>query len=841
MTWFKSKDLRKQIILVVLIAFMFISGLVALWVATLRIPDLQSFEDKILSGSTKIYDRTGEVLLYDLNQDVKQQVVPFEKISPNIKEATIAIEDEQFYAHKGIQFNSIIRAVLVNLKSLEFSQGGSTITQQVIKNALLTTDKKISRKIKEWVLALKLERVMAKDEILNLYLNGTSYGGTYYGVEEASQNFFGKSSEEVTLAEAAYLAAIPQAPSRYSPFGNNKPLLEARKNLVLDRMLKNNFITKEEYTAAKAEKVSFLPQQRNNIKAPHFVMYVREYLIEKYGEDVVQNGGLHVISTIDYKLQAKAEELTKKHALQNQKNFNASNAALVAVDPTTGQILVMVGSRDYFDKEIEGNFNVALANRQPGSAFKPFAYATAFKKGYTTETVLFDLPTEFNTNCDPQGNPRNSTAKCYMPQNYDLQYRGPMNLRNALAQSINIPAIKVLYLAGLRDTLQTAQDMGITSLKSADTYGLTLVLGGGEVSPLEMTSAYGIFANGGIRNAHTPILKVTDKQGKVLEEFTPDPKEVISEQVALTVTDVLSDNNARAPLFSTNSPAMFYDREVALKTGTTNDYKDVWILGYTPQIAVGAWAGNNNYTSMEKRTSGTIIVPLWRAFMDEALKELPNEPFKKPDPIDPNTRPILRGVWGGAQTVVIDRTTGQLATDQTLPENREERAMGGGEVHSILYWVNRNDPTGAPPSNPQADSQFENWETPVRAWAAAHGGSLPPGALISNPSGQNPGQNINPNGPEIPVVTIQHPSPNQTFARPDRIQITTSYQNKNPLKKAEFYINNTLIGTVINPPFNLSFTPQEVPGIKDSNSLKAILYDVFDNKGETQVQFNVRR
>lgn len=824
-----KKELGKQIIFGGLIIFMIVSGGVALWVATLRIPDMQSFQDKILAGSTKLYDKTGEVLLYDLNKDVKQQVVPYDEISQKIKNATIAIEDEGFYQHKGIQFNSIIRAVFVNLQSLEFSQGGSTITQQVIKNSLLTSDKKISRKIKEWVLALKLERAMTKDEILNLYLNGTSYGGTYYGVEEATLNFFGKSSSDVTLAEAAYIAAIPQAPSRYSPYGNNKDRLEARKNLVLDQMLKNKLITESEYAAAKAEKVTFKPPQRNNIKAAHFVMFVREYLIEKYGEDMVNNGGLQIITTLDYKLQEKAEEIVKANALKNAKEANAKNAALVAVDPTNGQILVMVGSRDYFDETIEGNYNVATANRQPGSSFKPFAYATAFNKGFTPDTVLFDLPTEFNSNCSPQGTPNVATTKCYTPGNYDNQFRGPMSLRNALAQSINIPAIKVLYLAGMRDTLQTAQDMGITSLSTPETYGLTLVLGGGEVSPLEMTSAYATFANNGLRNPHTPIIKVTDKSGKVIEEFKEDSKQVIPEQSSLLITDILRDNNARLPLFSAGSGAMFYDREVALKTGTTNDYKDFWVIGYTPQIAVGAWVGNNNPSDVIKRNSSSraIVVPLWRQFMDVALTDMDRVSFKRPEPYPADLKPILKGAWQGGQTITIDRTTGELATDQTPPENRETQVIGGGDVHTILHYIDKNNPNGPAPSNPQSDSQYINWETPIRAWAQAQG--------MNNPV--NPNQ-PNEDGPEIPIVTITHPTNLQTFGADNEIAIQISTQSKYEIEKAEFYVNNQKIKTVRDEPFTTSFKPKD-ENVSGVITIKVVVTDSEDHEATAETRMTV--
>ncbi len=828
MSWFSKKEHWMRILMIGGIGFLFATGGVILWVATLKIPELQSFQDKVLAGSTKLYDKTGEVLLFDLNENARQQVVPFDEISPILKKATIAIEDKDFYEHQGINLTSIARAVLANITTMEFSQGGSTITQQVIKNSLLTADKKISRKIKEWVLALKLESVMSKDEILNLYLNGTSYGGNYYGIEEASKNFFAKSAKDLTLVESAYLAAIPQAPSRYSPYGKNRNLLDARKNLVLLKMNEVGYITDEEYEKAKNEPVTFKAQERNNIKAAHFVMYVKDYLIEKYGEEEVESGNLKVITTIDYNLQQKAEEIVKKYALDNEKKFNAENAALVAIDPVNGHILTMVGSRDYFDEEIDGNFNVTTANRQPGSAFKPFAYLTAFNKGFTPDTVLFDVPTQFSTTCDADGNPLSSGATCYMPQNYDLKFRGPMSMRNALAQSINVPAIKALYLAGLKDTLQTSQDLGITSLNKIDQYGLTLVLGGGEVSPLELTSAYGVFANNGIKNNHVAIVKITDRNGKVLEEFKEAPTQAYPEQSVLLLNNVLYDNNARLPLNGPNSPTDFPNQEVALKTGTTNDYRDVWIVGYTPKIAVGAWAGNNDNSSMVKKTSGFIIAPLWRAFMDEVLKEIPVETFKRPDPIDPNLKPILRGIWQGGQTYTIDKTTGKLATDLTPPELREERAVP--DAHTILFWIDKNNPKGPPPSNPYADPQFNLWEKPVQAWILGNGGN------IGNP--QPPTQSDDVHTPDaVPRVSITSPSAGASFNRDDRISASINIENKFDIRKVEYYMNGFLMETENKKPFDTRIQVKDIQNIQKMNTLKVIAYDEYENRGETEIRF----
>jgi 1A family penicillin-binding protein len=691
--------LKTLLILGVSMGFI-ISAFLLVWVSTFKVPTSESIRERRVTESTKIYDKTGKVLLYDTGGNVRRSIVPIEEISRHIKNATIAIEDTEFYNHIGVRPTAFLRATLVNLLSLNFSQGGSTITQQVVKNSILTNEKLISRKMKEWVLAIKLEQMASKEEILSMYLNEIPYGGVIYGVEEASEAFFGKKSGEVTLAEAAYLAALPKAPSFYSPYGKNRDKLEERKNLVLREMLRNNFITEEEYETAKQEKVSFLEKGDQSVKAPHFVFYVLEYIKNKYGEDVVNTGGLRVITTLDYDLQSIAEKIAYDYALQNKKNFNAENSAIVATDPKTGGILTMVGSRNYFDQEIDGAFNVTTAKRQPGSTFKPFVYSQAFIKGYTPETVVFDLKTQFSTSCAADN--LTTGNGCYSPENYDNLFRGPVTLRNALAQSLNIPSVKVLYLAGLNESIRLARDMGIESLSNKGDYGLTLVLGGGEVTPLELTGAYGVFANNGARVNLTPIAEIKNKNGEVLEKINPIQNQVLPKEVALKISDILSDNVARAPAFGQTSVLYFANRDVAVKTGTTNDYKDAWIMGYTPNIAVGAWAGNNDNTPMEKKVAGFIVAPMWRAFMDQVLAKIPDEQFEAPliEDVD-SLKPVLRGIWQG----------GEYATS-----TRNEKMVVGG-VHTILNWVNKDDPRGPAPENSSDDPQYERWEYGVRIWA----------------------------------------------------------------------------------------------------------------------------
>ncbi len=822
-----KKHWKKTLIYLFSLGFITL-GIIAIWISTFKMPDLKSFDERTVSQSTKIYDRTGEVLLADLNQNLKRQVVPFEEISPYIKKGTIAIEDAGFYTHGGIQIKAIIRAIFAHLTG--GVGGGSTITQQVIKNSLLTSEVAISRKAKEWFLAIQLEKTMSKDEILSIYLNENPYGGSIYGVEEASQTFFGKKASEVNMAEAAYLAAIPNAPTYYSPYGNNKDKLDARKNLVLQKMLENSLITEDEYARAKKQIVTFLPKQYSSIKTPHFVDYIRQYVENKYGDKAIREDGLKITTTLDYSLQAKAEEIVKKYALQNEIDFNAENAALVAIDPKTGQILVMVGSRDYFDKEIQGNFNVALAHRQPGSTFKPFVYATAFNKGYTPDTVLFDLPTEFQTTCDVMGNPIGtaSSSDCYMPVNADGKYEGPISLRNALGQSRNVPAIKLLYLAGIKDSLATAKSMGITSLTNKDQYGLTLVLGGGEVSPLEMTSAYGVFANEGVRNPYISILKVQNAKGEVLEEAYYRPEQVLSAETSNKISDILSDNVARTPLYGANSPLYFADRPVAAKTGTTNDYRDAWIVGYTPNLVVGAWAGNNDNSPIDKKIAGLVVAPLWHAFMDEALKNLPKEYFNTPEPTSKEIKPVFQGIWQGYDYFTIDKISQKLATELTPAETQQNIYIPN--VHEILYWVNKDDPYGAVPENPADDPQFIHWEYPVEQWLKTQS--------IPNPIKPTAYDNVHTtnNSPKITVLGI---TSDYFYSQNEKMTIQVTSQGTFPISKLDFYINNTYAGSSNSDPFLFSFTPAEIKSIVPMNTLRVVATDSVFNKSEIEISFNV--
>lgn len=694
-----------------------IGGCVLLFVAITPVPDIGSFASRQVDQSTKIYDRTGQVLLYDYNRDAKREIVPIASISPNAIHATMAIEDASFYEHGGIRLTSIIRAMLIDAVGGSLSQGGSTITQQVVKNVLLTNKKSIVRKIHEWVLALKLEQSYSKDTILETYLNNIPYGGTLYGIEAASATYFGIPAKNLSLAESAYLAAMIQAPTYYSPYGTHRAELNARKNFVLDRMYTLGFIDETTLAAAKIESISFSPTGQNSILAPHFVFYILNQLEETYGSNALMSG-LKVTTTLDADLEVKVESIVNHYALENEKKFSASNASLIALDPSNGQILAMVGSRDFFDTDIDGQYNATLASRQPGSTMKPFIYSLALMRGYTRDTVIFDVPTQFSTVCHPV-DVTNSTSPCYAPVNFDGTFRGPMTFETALAQSINIPAIKVLYLVGIQNAINLAKSFGLTTLGDPDQYGLTLVLGGGEVRLLDLTGAYAVFANDGIKNTPVGILEVVDAKGNVLEKYISQPSRVLPENIARDMSAMLSDAPARLPEYPLDSPLSFRDYDVAVKTGTTDDTRDAWVIGYTPSVALGVWAGNNDNTPMVKSIAGFIVAPMWHEAMTYALSKYSKVYFGEPSPILSSVPPMLQGNWR-----VLDRQK------NIVP-------------HSLLYWTDKNNPQGLPLSNPEQDPQFAYWEYGIFSWYASHPDFFEGGIMLPVPlsSPQDMGNN----------------------------------------------------------------------------------------------------
>jgi 1A family penicillin-binding protein len=787
----------KKIFFILCALFFLGVGAVLVWASFIKLPDVSTFEARQIANSSKITDRTGKVVLYDAHQSVQRTQITLDQTGYPIQKAIISIEDQDFYNNDGIRPTSIIRAALINITHAHYVQGGSTITQQVVKNTLLNDDKSIARKLKEWVLAIRLTRQFSKNQILEIYLNDAPLGGTIYGVEAASEAYYNIPASQMSYAQAAYLAAMLPAPTYYSPFGLNKAALDARKNLVLSKMKQYGYITQAQLTTAENEKVTFNQNAENGIKAPHFVFWVLNQLEQKYGQDAIDNGGYTIKTTLDYDLQQKAEQIVSANALANQKTYDASNSGLVAIDPTTGQVLAMVGSRNYFDKQIDGAYNIATAQRQPGSSFKPFVYSTAFAKGYTPSTVLFDVPTEFSTNCtaDEQPLPGYTQKDCYHPSNFDNKFKGPITLRSAIAESRNVPSVKLEYLVGIQNAIDTAHALGITTLNDPSQYGLSLVLGGGEVTLLDMTGAYGVLGNAGVRNPTVGILEVDDHDGNVLEQYQSNPNQVMDKNVALTMDNVLSDAQARIPTFG---PTAITIPGVAVKTGTTNDDRDAWTVGYTPSISVGVWSGNNDNSPM-KSGGSAVSGPTWKTFMQYALTKYPSPGFEDPIP-DPNyssLKPILRGVWSGNESVMIDTLTGLRATPATPIEDQQEKVIT--DVHDILYWVNKSDPTGPVPTSPNSDPQYHLWEPSVETWWANNQSQYPSISSTDIPSNYDSTTSET----SSPLIVTGIPD---TMKLSDTITINISTSAQNPLNSVDVLIDNTYLATVP-PPFHFVFTP----------------------------------
>ncbi len=583
------------------------------------LPRPERFMDRPTAEPTHIYDRTGDNLLYTIHGEERRQTVEISEVSDHFVSALLTAEDSNFYNHPGIDFQGIVRSAIVNLQTGRTVAGGSTISQQFVRSAFLTAERTYMRKIREIILTLELERRYSKDQILEFYLNQIPFGHNAYGIESAAQTYFNKTAKELTAAESAALVSLIPSPSHLSPFGENKETLLARKDHLLNRMHDADFLTKEELEEAKEEELQFSPFSIY-LRAPHFVMEVKDQLEKKYGADFLRNNGLRVYTTIDYEMQQKAENIIKEKALNNYQ-YNAYNSALVAIDHNTGEILAMVGSMDYYRDPIpEGCVpgatcrfspytNVAMSERQPGSAFKPFVYATAFQNGYSGSTTVIDEKTNFGTESNP-----------YVPRNYDGQFRGEVTLRQSLAQSLNIPSVKTLKeLAGLERSIEDARMFGIELPRDAQFYGLPLVLGGGDVKLLEITSAYGVFGSGGYRNSPVFISRIKDNSGNIIEEKEKTSRRVLESSVAEEITDILSDNDARAPVFGEDSLLHFKDREVAVKTGTTQSFRDGWTIGYDSSIVVGVWTGNNDNTPMINAPGISVSAPAWREFMESTF------------------------------------------------------------------------------------------------------------------------------------------------------------------------------------------------------------------------------
>jgi len=656
--------------------------------------------------------------------------VSLDEISPYLIQATISTEDANFYDNPGFNVRGIIRAAWNNISNQDLSQGGSSITQQLVKNVLIPEEERalplFSRKIKETLMALSITRDYSKDQILEWYLNQINYGNLSYGIQAAAESYFNKDAKDLTLAEAAMLAGLPQAPGRYSPLTSPK-LATNRQHTVLDLMVRQGYITEEQADEAKKEELHYTVKPIS-ITAPHFVMYVRDILEQRYGAKALYRGGLQITTSLDLDLQELAE-----NTIANQRNllasYNANNASLVSIDPRSGEILAMVGSADYFDPSIDGQVNNATAEHQPGSAFKPFTYLTSFMKGYNPATVLLDTPATF-----PDG-----INGPYKPQNVDKTFSGPVSIREALARSMNVPAVKTIQYTGVDSVIDTAHKMGITTLNRKNWYGLSLTLGGGEVKLIDITYAYAVFANNGeMRGAPVPekepgmrslepvpFLKIEKPDGQVLYEFTgPDKEQVVPAPLSYLITDILSDNNARAPLFGPSSPLLIAGRPAAVKTGSTDDYRDTWTVGYTTQLVTGVWVGNTNNEPMNNVLSVRTAAPIWRNFMVEALRGVPPEQFTRPSGI---REAVVCTSSGLLATSHCPRTRKELFAESNIPTKTDESYV----LVKIDKATGKLAPEGAPPDSYE-EKAFLKISPDLEQWAKDNNIPRPPTEYASS-------------------------------------------------------------------------------------------------------------
>ncbi len=802
--------------------------------------------DKVLSRSvpqsTKIYARDGS-LLYEVHGEIKRTLIPFDQMNSNIKNATIAIEDRNFYNESGISLRGILRSIWADVTSGSKSQGASTITQQFVRNALLTRDKNFSRKIKEIILSLEMNRKFSKDDILKLYLNEIPYGRNAYGIEAASQAYFNIDAKDLDLAQAAYMAALPQSPSYLSPTGPNRDALDARKNTVLDQMAAQGYINNQQRDDAKKEVVTF-QKPHDSIVAPNFVMYVEDYLTQKYGEQALENGGLSVTTTLDPKLQKIAEQVITDGVAKNAKNYNGHNGALVAIDPKTGQILAMVGSKDYFGESepagctpglnctFEPNVNVATSQRQAGSSMKPYVYVTAFKPEFAQSpaTMRVDVTTDFNG---------------YIPHNYNGNSYGPVSIRQALAGSLNVPAVKTLALVGIDNAIQTMRDVGITSpLKDC---GLPLVLGGCEVTLLDHVSGYSTFADMGVHHQDTAILKIEDTAGNVLEQYQDKASQVIDPQAVYELVSIMTDNDSRKFTFGSSANYLILpDRPVAAKTGTTQNYKDGWTLGFTPSLVAGVWTGNNDGTLM-KVDAVITAGPIWQSFMKQALAGTPVEQFPVPNGIQQVTVDALSGMLPGPYTQAtkvetfasysvpkqVDNTHFQVTcADNNIQPPFLQMPNNPSPQNTDNPQGNTANPQPTPACTPGIYTFFHSekpddpaWENPTIAWEQAHYGALPSGATISDGTASGSGGSTTGNN-NPPTASITAPKENATIQGPFNVETNITPDPNNKITHVDLLVDGTITQNSSTAPYSFY-----VPALAAGDHVIAI--HVVDNQGNT--------
>jgi 1A family penicillin-binding protein len=782
--------------------------------------------DKVVRNegfATKIYDRN-EKLLYDVYENQRRTPVELNDVPLYLRQATISVEDKDFYTHGGFDPKGYFRQIY-NVIQLHQIAGGSTITQQLVKNAILTNERTITRKIKEFILAIQIERKYSKDQILKMYLNEVPYGSTAFGVESAAELYFNKKVGELNLVESAFLAGLVQRPSVYSPFSSTPTAYVERTKHVLQRMYDDGKITKDLQNEAVKQLADLkFSESGSSFQAPHFIMYVKKLLIDRYGENMVEQGGLKVTTTLDLDLQNKAQTIVADEIAKVEK-YHITNGAAMVMDPKTGEILVMVGSKNYDDPNYDGKVNVTVSSRQPGSAIKPVTYATAFKKGLTPATMIMDVKTSFPGGDKPE----------YVPVNYDGKFRGPVQIREALASSLNIPAVKVLAKVGIKEMMQQAFDMGLTTLEptseNLSRVGLSVTLGGGEVRLIDLVSAYSAFANTGLKIEPIAILKVTDKNGKILEDNKPvTGRRVLTPEQSYLISNILSDSKARLLTFSPGSYLEFNDRQVAVKTGTTNDKRDNWAIGWSPSFIAGVWAGNNDNTPMVQVSSGVSgASPIWRKIMNEALKLKPKEDFPVPENIvtaevdtisgyrshdgfSSKIESFIKGIEPKNDDPIhakikVCRGSGNLATPIDILR---------GDYEEKEYFVFKED-------DPFVGADGINkWQKGIDDWIASQSDSRyrPPTAYCDSNNNQ---------------LDFRITSPS------DRSQVGSSFRvavepiTLNEIISVEIYIDGVKKENITSTPYDRDFTYND-PG---THTIKIVVNDSKGNRSEKEIKIGV--
>ena len=831
-----STDLKTRII--TMLPKIVIGGIIAgfiLFAAVIiyfftQVPSPEQLQSRSVSAATKIYDRNGE-LLYDIFEEQNRTPVKLENIPDVVKKATISIEDKDFYKHGGFDVMGIARSAFKLATSGHIEGGGSTLTQQLVKNALLTSDISFVRKIKELILAIQVERTYTKDQILEMYLNEIPYGGTAYGIESAANLYFGKHASELSLAEGSLLAGLPQRPSVYSPYGSRPELARVRQAEVLRRMVEDGYITEAQSEEAKNAPLTYRTTQTQiGFKAPHFVLYVKQKLIEQYGEAKVAKGGLRVTTTLDYKLQEQVEKIVKEE-LEKIKSDKVGNGAAVVIDPRNGQILAMAGSKDYFAKStpegciegkncvFESNVNAAVSLRQPGSATKPITYAAAMQKGYTAATMLMDVRTEF---------PGGANLPSYTPVNYDGQFRGPVQVRYALGNSLNIPAVKMLALVGVQPSMELAYNMGLTtwepSAENVSNVGLSLVLGGRETRLVDLTSAYGVFANGGRRIDPLSIMKIQESNGKTIyESRDSEGTRVLDEAIAYVISNILADNGARSAAFGSNSILNIPGKTVSVKTGTTDEKRDNWTVGYTPSITVGVWVGNNDNSVLDPKIASGITgaSPIWQKIMIAALQGKQDE--KPPQPSNISYMDI-DGLMGGQpkdgsptrKEYFVKGTEPTKQSDsyqrqRTCKSNPHRLANDGEDAEDRdVVLLKEDDPTGA-----------GKWQVGIDTWVL----TSPDQRFVGLGRGCDGIPGFSGGGSGGGVISISN-VPNGANV-PRVFDLTTAVNSPNGVKKVVWSIDGATKATQTQQPFSLHV---EFPvGDKGSHT---ITVELEDNNGQ---------